>query len=78
MADRAHFADAVGLVNELTDRGLLAGGRLTPAGRELTTAVQTSITTETAPIWENLPPADVAAATRILHEVVARARVILG
>ena len=78
VADRAHFADAVGLVNELTDRRLLAEGRLTAAGRELTTAVQTTITTETAPIWENLPPADVAAATRVLHEVVTRARVVLG
>jgi hypothetical protein len=78
ITDRAHFPDAAGLVGELTDRGLLDDGRLTAAGRELTTAVQATITTETAPIWANLPDDDVAAATRLLNEVVARARRLLG
>ena len=78
VADRAHFSDAVDLVGELTDRGLLADGRLTSAGRELTTAVQTSITTGTAAIWDNLRSDDVAAATRVLNEVISRARVLLG
>jgi hypothetical protein len=77
VADRAHFSDAAELVGELTDRGLLDDGRLTSAGRELTTAMQSTITTETAPIWDNLPAADVAAATRVLNEVVSRARVVL-
>ena len=78
VADRAHFSDAVDLVGELTDRDLLTDGRLTSAGRELTAAVQTSITTGTAAIWDNLPSDDVAAATRVLNEVITRARGILG
>jgi hypothetical protein len=78
VADRAHFSDAVDLVGELTDRGLLASGRLTSAGRELTAAIQTTITTDTAAIWDNLPNDDVAAATRALNEVITRARVLLG
>ena len=78
VADRAHFSDAVDLVGELTDRGLLADGRLTSAGRELTMATQTMITSDTAAIWESLPSDDVAAATRVLNEIITRARVILG
>ena len=78
VSDRAHFSDAVDLVGELTDRGLLANGRLTSTGRELTAAIQTTITTDTAAIWDNLPSDDVAAATRVLNEVISRARVLLG
>ena len=78
VADRAQFLDASELVNELTNRGLLADGRLTLAGRELAVAIQDTITTETAPIWDDLPANDVAAATRVLNEVVTRARVALG
>jgi hypothetical protein len=77
VADRAHFPDAAGLVAELTNRGLLADGRLTTAGRELTATVQATITRETAPIWDNLPADDVAAATRVLNEILTRARVRL-
>ena len=77
VAARAHFIDAADLVTELTDRGLLDDGRLTFAGRELTEAVRGNITTETAPIWDNLPAEDVAAAARVLNEVVTRARAAL-
>jgi hypothetical protein len=76
--DRAHFSNADDLVSDLTDRGLLDVGRLTCAGRELITATRSTITTATAPIWDTLPADDVAAATRVLNEVVTRARVILG
>lgn len=77
VADRAHFPGAADLVGELTERGLVADGHLTSAGRELTAAVQATITTETAPIWDDLPADDVAAATRVLNEVVTRARSVL-
>ena len=77
VADRAHFTNAADLVAELTNRDLIDDGRLTSAGRELTAAVQATITSETGPIWDSLPAADVAAATRVLNEVVSRARVAL-
>jgi hypothetical protein len=77
LADRAHFADGADLVGELTDRGLLDDGRLTSAGRALTDAVQARIAAEAGPIWDNLPADDVAAATRVLNEVVIRARAVL-
>src|SRR4029453_18527115 len=60
VADRAHFPDASELVAELTSRGLLDDGRLTSAGRELTEAVQATITAQTAPIWADLRADDVA------------------
>jgi hypothetical protein len=78
VTDRAHFPDAATLVSSLTSRGLLDDGRPTPTGRELTAAIQATITTETTPIWDNLPSDDVAAATRVLNEVVTRARAVLG
>jgi hypothetical protein len=36
------------------------------------------IQTTTAPIWQNLPEEDVAAATRVLNELVTRARAVLA
>jgi len=78
VADRAHFPDAARLVAGLTGRGLLGDGRLTSAGRELIATVQATIATETAPIWDGLPSDDVAAASRVLNEVVARARTALA
>jgi hypothetical protein len=77
VADRAHYPQVADLVSELSDRGLLDNGRLTPAARELTSVVQERITTEAAPIWNGLPADDVDAATRVLNEVIARARTVL-
>lgn len=74
VADRAQFTDATELVVELHSRGLLDGGELTTSGRDLLASVQRSVRAETAPIWDDLPSADVDAATRVLNEVVARAR----
>jgi len=78
VADRAHLSNAAALVDELTHRGLLDDGRLTSAGREMTAAIQTTVATATAPIWESLPDEDVAAATRVLNEIVTRARAVLA
>lgn len=78
VADRAHFRDAADLVRELTERGLLDRGQLTATGRELTASVQRIIDAEAASIWDDLPAADVAAAARVLNEVVTRARNALG
>jgi hypothetical protein len=78
VADRAHFREAASLVAGLTDRGLLRDGRLTPTGRHVIAGVQTTIATATGPIWDDLPGDDVAAAARVLNEVVARARAVLG
>ena len=78
VADRAHFHNAADVVDELTKRGLLDDGRLTSAGGELIAAVQATIATEIAPIWDNLPANDVIAATRVLNDVVTRARAMLS
>lgn len=78
VADRAHFPDAAALVDELHDRGLLLDGRLTDAGRDLVAEVRAQIATVTVPIWHDLPPDDVASATRVLNEVVTRARALLA
>jgi len=76
--DRAHFADADDLVGTLARRGLLDHGHLTPEGRGLLTRLQAALAVDTAPIFDDLPPDDVAGATRALEEVVRRARVRLS
>jgi hypothetical protein len=78
IADRAHFSDAADIVNALGAQGLLDDGRLTPAGRSLVATVQRAISAGTAAVWGGLPTDDVAAATRVLNEVVGRARSLLG
>ncbi len=76
--DRAHFGDAAELVDQLSGIGLLDRGRLTPAGRDQVAQVSASIAARTSSIWTDLPADDVAAATRVLNEVVDRARAVLA
>jgi hypothetical protein len=78
VADRAHFANAADLVADLTARGLLKEGRLTQKARDVMASVQAKTSAETAPIWEGLPAEDVAATTRVLNEVLTRARAMLA
>jgi hypothetical protein len=76
-ADRAQFADAADLVGELTRRGLVDDGRPTDAGRETLAAVLGTSGRLSGAIWDDLGTADVAATTRVLNEVLARARLAL-
>jgi hypothetical protein len=78
VADRAYFPDPTALVHGLHRRGLVLDGQLTDAGRDRIAQVKARIATTTAPIWEDLPPDDVASTTRVLNEVVTRARAVLG
>lgn len=77
-ADRAHFADAAELVAGLRARGLVTGNTTSEAGFELVGSMEQQIKAATAPIWDSLPADDVAAAERVLNEVVARARGVLA
>jgi hypothetical protein len=78
VADRAHFVDAAQLVRELTERGLLEDGRLTTAGRELIESVLAKSAAETGPIWDDFTAGDLAVTTRVLNELLTRARAVLG
>lgn len=78
LADRAHFEDASVLVGEVTAAGLIVEGRPTATGHRLVAELQARIAAETAPIWQDLDEDDVAASTRVLNEVVARARALLA
>src|SRR5262249_7225313 len=78
VVDRAHLANVAELIGELTRRRLIDEGRPTPLARELIATVPTKVTTAPAPISETLPHDDVAAATRVLNEIVTRARAVLA
>ncbi|HWM74225.1 MAG TPA: MarR family transcriptional regulator [Nocardioides sp.] len=76
--DRARFDDADALVGGLTDRGLLSDGALTDAGRALISGVRERTTARTGGLWDDLPRDDVAAAERVLNELLERARGVLA
>ena len=77
VAERAHFTDAPALVGELGERGLLDGNRVSDAGAQTLERLGARIKELTAPIWSDLPSADVAATERVLNLVVDRARSVL-
>jgi hypothetical protein len=78
VADRALFPDADALVADLRARGLLDGDDVTPAGADLLARLGSRIAELTAPVWRDLPAADIAATERVLNLVVDRARSVLG
>jgi hypothetical protein len=78
VADRAHFTDAARLVDDLTTRGLLDDGRLSASGTELIAQLQGSLADDVTAIFGDLPADDIAAAERILNELVDRARCALA
>jgi len=76
--DRARFEDADDLVEGLTARGLLSEGALTDAGRALIAGVRERTTARNGGLWDGLPEANVAAAERVLNELLERARGVLA
>jgi hypothetical protein len=78
VTDRAHFAGAARLVDDLTARGLLDDGRLTVDGHQLLTQLQASLAADTGAVFGELSSDDVAATERVLNELVSRARVVLA
>jgi hypothetical protein len=73
---RAHFADAAQIVT-LTNSGLLSDGRLSPAGATLLDQIVAKSAGQSTAIWTELPEDDVAATTRVLNTVLARAEAVL-
>ena len=74
VTDRAKFADTTAIIDYLTERRLLADGQPTGAGRELVTSVLAASDKTNGSIWRDLPTDDVEATTRVLNEVLRRAR----
>ena len=74
VADRAKFADTTAIVDLLTERALVVDGQPTDAGRELVSNVLAASDTTNGSVWRDLPADDVEAATRVLNEVLRRAR----
>jgi hypothetical protein len=78
VADRAHFENAAELVGEVTDRALVEHGRVTAAGRELLVTVLDRADRTAAQMWVGFPTADIEATTRVLNELLQRARAVLA
>ena len=72
VADRAHFENAAGLVEQLEQKGLIAHERPTPAGEVLLREV----IGKTSDIWQDVPDAEAAA--RALSTVLERARAVVS
>jgi len=78
VAERAHFGNTAQLVVDLTARGLLADGRLTPAGSDVLMRMQASMARDTTTVFAELDGDDVAATQRVLNEILGRARAVLA
>ena len=76
--DRAKFADATAIVDVLTERGLVVDGRPTDTGRDLIATVLEASDRTNGSVWRDLPADDVEAATRVLNEVLRRARELVA
>ena len=74
VADRAHFVNAAELVGQLTERGLIEAGHVTAAGSDMLETVLARSAAVTGPIWEDFAAADLEATTRVLNELLGRAR----
>ena len=76
VADRAKFADPAALVDALVGRGLVGDGLPTAAGKDLVTNLLAESEAANGSVWRDHPAADVEAATRVLNEVLRRARAL--
>jgi hypothetical protein len=74
---RAHLTDAAQIVTTLTNDGLLSDGQLSPAGTTLLNQVLARSADQSAAIWTEIPDDDLAATTRVLNTVLARAETVL-
>jgi hypothetical protein len=74
---RAHLTDAAQIVTTLTNDGLLSDGQLSPAGTTLLNQVLARSADQSAAIWTEIPDDDLAATTRVLNTVLARAEKVL-
>jgi hypothetical protein len=72
VADRAHFENTGGLVEQLGQKGLIADERPTPTGD----ALLRDVLGGNSNIWQDLPDADAAA--RALSTVLDRARAAIA
>jgi len=76
VADRTKFSDATEIVASLDERRLVADGQPTEAGRKLVADVLAASERANGSLWRDLPGDDVEAATRVLNEVLRRARTL--
>jgi hypothetical protein len=77
VADRAHFGNAADLVAGVTDRGFVEDGRITAEGREILASVLGRSDRTAGQIWVGFPAEDIEATTRVLNELLEKARAVL-
>lgn len=77
IAARGQFPGAGALVAELSDRGLIAGCKLSPAGAAAAATIGRRIAETTAPLWTGFEDEDLATTERVLNTVLERTRALL-